>query len=903
MPISAAQLIGIVRIEGADTGIAQVLGVGKAFDFAGGGPLTKFKEGLSLMGFGLSNVGTTGVKSGLAIRDAAVQMGGALWQVAGIATLVGGAIAVAIGAISVKAAADFQQGLNRLVTGAGDVTDNMRLMGQAILSVSTDSGVLTGPLLSAMYQIISAEQRGAQAENTLAVAARGSVIEQAKIVDVAKALTTAMTDYGTKTFNATQFMNGYTRAVQLGKVTLEELSNSMGPILPLAQNLGIKFADVAGAMSTMTNAGVPAERAATSLRFLFQSLENPTKKASTAMAEFGLNSVKLGNELKVSLPGALQMVYEAAKKAGPEGSVPFNRAVSDMIGGQRSLQAYLSLTGSHLATFKNNTLAITGAMTASKTSVLGWATAQGNFNVQLDRAKAAGQALLITIGQQLLPVLTQLLAAIVPIIAGFTRWLISSGALHNILTGLGGAFNVLGTVVGAVAKFFTQNEVAMTALKAVLIVAAAIIGGVLVASLVAAAVAAWGFTVALLANPIVWIAAAIIAAVALIVLAITHWGQITAWVGGVFSALGTWVHNVLSGIGSFAGSTFSSLGSAIRDKLTGIKNTVGGAFSAIGSTIHDALSGAQQTARNFATGVLNSMQYLYNHNYYVKAMVDGMAKDFKWIGDQFSALGSYLRTKQAEIGSGFSQMGSTIHNILTATKNDTGTIFSAIGTTTRNLLTGTKNDVGSIMSAIGTTVHNALSAIGSAFGSAFSSIGATVHNALSGIWGWIVSFLSGWPAQAFNWGRNFVQGLINGIGSMFSALGSAVSGLLGQLARVAGFHSDPPEGPAKDASTWMPNFVNMMVSGVKAGQGRMKAALRDFMSPLATTLNVQTSGNLSAAGGLSGAVARYGGSGAPVIHNHITVNPEVTLDGQRLTRAQMPYIANQIRLGANTIGR
>src|SRR6266700_3745881 len=245
------------------------------------------------------------------------------------------AAAIGIGVISVKMAADFQQGMARLVTGAGDVTDNMKAMGQSILGISVATGVLTGQLLPAMYQIISSGQRGAQAQDTLRVAAMGSVAEQAKIVDVAKALTTAMTDYGTTQYNATQFMNGYTRATQLGKLTLEQLSQSMGPILPLAKNLGISFADVAGAMSTMTNAGIPAERSATSLRFLFQSLEVPTHKATVAMESMGLSSVAVGNELKKSLPGALEMIYKAALKAGPEGSVPFNRAVSDMIGGQR----------------------------------------------------------------------------------------------------------------------------------------------------------------------------------------------------------------------------------------------------------------------------------------------------------------------------------------------------------------------------------------------------------------------------------------------------------------------------------------------------------------------------------------------------------------------------------------
>src|SRR6266568_2641971 len=84
------------------------------------------------------------------------------------------AAAIGIGVISVKMAADFQQGMARLVTGAGDVTDNMKAMGQSILGISVATGVLTGQLLPAMYQIISAGQRGAQAQDTLRVAAMGS---------------------------------------------------------------------------------------------------------------------------------------------------------------------------------------------------------------------------------------------------------------------------------------------------------------------------------------------------------------------------------------------------------------------------------------------------------------------------------------------------------------------------------------------------------------------------------------------------------------------------------------------------------------------------------------------------------------------------------------------------------
>src|SRR6266700_4186593 len=405
------------------------------------GSFKGIQNALGNLVFGFKNLGTAGTIGMDAIKAGAMGLLTSLALIVVALAAVAAVVGVAIGVMAVKAAGAFQQGLNRLVTGAGDVTDNMKLMGQAILATSVDTGVLTDQLLPAMYQIISAGQRGAQAEDTLAVAARGSVIEQAKIVDVAKAITTAMKDYVTMHLSATQAMNGYIQAVREGKLTLEELATAMSPLLPIAADLGIRFSDVAAAMSTMTNAGLPADRAATSLRFLFQSLENPTKKATTAMTAFGLNTIAVADEMKKSLPGALQMIYDAAKRAGPEGSVPFNRAIADMIGGQRSLQAFLSLTGGHFKTYVENTKKVTAAMDASKTAVLGWDTAQKNFNVKLDQGKAAMQAVFIAIGTQLVPVLGHLADVITPLVQHFADWVNNDKPLSGFINNIIDAFN------------------------------------------------------------------------------------------------------------------------------------------------------------------------------------------------------------------------------------------------------------------------------------------------------------------------------------------------------------------------------------------------------------------------------------------------------------------------------
>src|SRR5260221_12113933 len=69
------------------SGAISMLG-GSLFGLAGGA-MKDLGKGLSLMGFGLDSIGTKGIKSGIAIRDAAAQMGGALFKVAAVIWIIG----------------------------------------------------------------------------------------------------------------------------------------------------------------------------------------------------------------------------------------------------------------------------------------------------------------------------------------------------------------------------------------------------------------------------------------------------------------------------------------------------------------------------------------------------------------------------------------------------------------------------------------------------------------------------------------------------------------------------------------------------------------------------------------------------------------------------------------------
>ncbi len=167
-----------------------------------------------------------------------------------------------------------------------------------------------------------------------------------------------------------------------------------------------------------------------------QGLENPTKKARTEMAAMGLDSIKVAEEMKVSLPGALQMIYDAAKKAGPEGSVPFNRAIADMIGGVKGFTTFAALSGPHMQDFAKNAKLIGDAMGVSTTQVTGWTIAQSNLNIKLDQGRAMLEVLGQNVGEVLLPYVSQLLGMVTPLIAQFGQWATATDGLAGYINQL-----------------------------------------------------------------------------------------------------------------------------------------------------------------------------------------------------------------------------------------------------------------------------------------------------------------------------------------------------------------------------------------------------------------------------------------------------------------------------------
>lgn len=195
-----------------------------------------------------------------------------------------------------------------------------------------------------------------------------------------------------------------------------------------------------------------------------------------------------------------------------------------------------------------------------------------------------------SLGQQLAPILTGLKPPNNNVFKDV------GGVIKNVVQGVGDFAKHLGDVV----KWFKDGGTPATILKDALIGVGIAIGlmkiGEFVAALPGMIAGIWGWATAqgavavetlLTALPYILIGALVIGIIALIVLAVMHWGDIVKWLTGVWSAVAgffEWLWGKISGF-------FVGVGHWFKDRFTEAYNGVIGAFGATGKWFQDLWKG------------------------------------------------------------------------------------------------------------------------------------------------------------------------------------------------------------------------------------------------------------------------------------------------------------------------
>ncbi len=104
--------------------------------------------------------------------------------------------------------------------------------------------------------------------------------------------------------------------------------------------------------------------------------------------------------------------------------------------------------------------------------------------------------------------------------------------------------------------------------------------------------------------------------------------------------------------------------------------------------------------------------------------------------------------------------------------------------------------------------------------------------------------------QAFTWGADLIQGLINGIRSKIGAITDAVRGVADKIKSFLHF-SVPDEGPLTDYESWMPDFMKGLAAGIEKNKNLVTNAVRGLANDMVLTPSANFAGAGGGAGGLS----------------------------------------------------
>lgn len=103
----------------------------------------------------------------------------------------------------------------------------------------------------------------------------------------------------------------------------------------------------------------------------------------------------------------------------------------------------------------------------------------------------------------------------------------------------------------------------------------------------------------------------------------------------------------------------------------------------------------------------------------------------------------------------------------------------------------------------------------------------------------------GWGKQAITWGSDMIKNFIDGIKKKAKDLGNAIKNLAKDYIAKFLHFSVPDAGPLADADTWMPDFVDLMTTGLEKSAPKMQSAVEDFAGGMSASITANgTNGTL-----------------------------------------------------------
>lgn len=232
-------------------------------------------------------------------------------------TLIADMVKTATGSLSnlassaISSGAAFETSLAKVSTIADTSKLSTRELGSQITALSGQMGVAASDIAEATYQAISA---GQDTSNAVAFAGQASKLAAAGFTSSSAAvdiLTTALNAYGLSADQAGHVSDVLLTTQNLGKTSVDELSSSMGKVIPLAAAYNVSVENLSSGLAVMTANGIATAEATTYAKSMLNELgDSGSTVGKILQQQTGKSFAQLNAEGK-SLGDVLQILYDS----------------------------------------------------------------------------------------------------------------------------------------------------------------------------------------------------------------------------------------------------------------------------------------------------------------------------------------------------------------------------------------------------------------------------------------------------------------------------------------------------------------------------------------------------------------------------------------------------------------
>lgn len=538
----------------------------------------------------------------------------------------------------------------------------------------------------------------------------------------------------------------------------------------------------------MANAGIKSTQAGSALRTIMTNLSGDVKICGESIGEVSIATTNADGSMR-----DLSDILADCRTAFSGLSESEKAAAAESLVGKNAMSGFLALMNAGEADINK----LSGAIANCDGTAAGMAdTMQDNLAGQLTILKSQLEELAISFGELLMPAIRQ----IVSWIQGFVDKLNSmdEGTRKFIVT--------IALVAAAIGPVLIIVGKVMSAIGTIMTIIPKLAGVINAAKGVIAA-----FNAVCAANPYVLIIAAIVALVAAFIYLWNNCEEfrqfwIDLWEGIKEIAIAVWeaLKEFFVAAWEFIKTTAETVWNGIKNFFSSLWEGIKNIFQTVVDAIKLIITTYFNIYKTIITTVLTAIQTVFTTIWNaIKTVVTTVV----------TAISTFLTTAWTAIQTTattiWNAISSFFTNIWNAIKTAITTAVNAIKNTVTTAWNNIKNTVVSVGNAIKSAVTTVWNTVTSAVKNAMSNVFNAVKNGFSNV----KNHITGLASQAFNWGKDLIMGIVNGIKSCIGAVGDAVSSVAEKIKSFLHF-SVPDEGPLTDYESWMPDFMKGLANGI-----------------------------------------------------------------------------------------